>query len=217
MSLGYIPPVERLKVPTRRGNSLGPLASGFISRKGVIERIGHESRRRGIILDLDDTLYPRERFVGSLHDDVSDVLHALRTAGWRVAVLTNGVPSVQFRKIAVLGLASLVDDIVYAEEHVAGGKPAAAAFTAALRALELDAEHCISVGDDLLRDVRGARALGIRTIRIARPGVIHPNAAVALPGATPPSREEADMVIDSLRQLPEAAGLMFDTVTAHVA
>jgi putative hydrolase of the HAD superfamily len=269
MSLGYIPPVSRLRVPARRGNPWG-VASGF-SRKGVDERSGYVPNRRGIILDLDDTLYPRERFVMSgfaavahhvsalhgvsaeaaysilnrahrsglvghefqvlcdrmhlsrelvpalvdvfrrhmpslwLNHDVTGALHALHKAGWRVAVLTNGLPSVQFRKIAALGLASHVDEIVYAEEHVAGGKPAAAAFMAALRALELDAEQCICLGDDLVRDVRGARALGIRTIRIARPGV------------APPSGDEADMVIDSLRQLPDAASLMFDAVTANVA
>ena len=273
MSLGYIPPVPRLRLPARRGNTWSPVASGFSRKIGQLseERTGHEPGRRGIILDLDDTLYPRERFVMSgfaavaqyvsavhgasadaaysiltrahssglggqefqvlcdrlrlsrdvvpvlvdvfrrhmpslwLNHDVSDALHALHKAGWRVVVLTNGLPSVQFRKIAALGLASLVDEIVYAEEHVAGGKPAAAAFAAALRSLELEAAHCVCVGDDLLRDVRGARALGIRTIRIARPGV------------TPAAGDEAEMVIDSLRQLPDAASLMFDTVTANVA
>jgi putative hydrolase of the HAD superfamily len=275
MSLGYIPPVSRLRVPARRENPRGSVASTFpvagFSRKSAHEGTWSDPGRRGVILDLDDTLYPRERFVMSgfaavahymsavhgvsaeaaysilnrahrsglvghefqalcdrlhlsrdlvpalvdvfrrhmpslwLNHDVSAALHALRKAGWRVAILTNGLPSVQFRKIAALGLASLVDDIVYAEEHVAGGKPAAAAFTAALRSLELEAGQCICVGDDVLRDVHGARALGIRTIRVARPGV------------TPAAVEEADMVIDSLRQLPDAARLMFDTVAANVA
>jgi putative hydrolase of the HAD superfamily len=227
--------------------------------------------RRGIILDLDDTLYPREQFVHSgfaavarhvseaygvdadvafdvltrahagddrghelqrlcdrfelshdvtpalldvyrrhfpsiwLDPDVTDVLHQLRAGGWRIGVLTNGLPSVQFRKVAALGLSLLVDEIVYAEEHVAGGKPAAAAFQAVLRSLDLTADHCVCVGDDLVRDVRGARALGMRTIRVARPGVF------ATPG------EEADMVIDSLAQLPDAASVILDMVTADVA
>ena len=273
MSLGYIPPVPRLELPARVGNPWGPVASGLSRkiRRSSDERIGDDTGRRGIILDLDDTLYPRERFVMSgfaavahhvsavhgvsaeaaysiltraqssglvghefqvlcdrlrlsrdlvpalvdvfrrhvpslwLNHDVRHALLALHRAGWRVAILTNGLPSVQFRKIAALGLASLVDEIVYAEEHAAGGKPAAAAFAAALRSLELHAEQCISVGDDLVRDVRGARALGIRTIRVARPGV------------APARGEDADMVIDSLRQLPDVARLMFDTVTANVA
>ena len=291
MSLGYIPPVPRLRLPARRGNPWGDSVASGSSRKSrwtdvaiSAERPGSDRGRRGIILDLDDTLYPRERFVMSgfaavaqhvsvvhavsaeaaysilyrahgsgmvghefqvlcdrlrlsrdlvptlvdvfrrhlpslwLNHDVTDALNALHAAGCRVAILTNGLPSVQFRKIAALGLASLVDEVVYAEEHVAGGKPAAAAFTAALRSLELSAEQCIAVGDDLVRDVHGARALGIRTIRVARPGVIHPNAAAALEApVTPSPAEDADMVIDSLRQLPGAASLMFDTVTANVA
>jgi putative hydrolase of the HAD superfamily len=290
MSLGYIPPVPRLKLPARQGHAwVASAPSSFPpaprlrrdhaaarraeagSRKSADERAGYERGRRGVILDLDDTLYPRERFVMSgfaavarhlsavhgvsseaayrilnrahgsglvghelqvlcdrlqlsrdlvptlvdvfrrhmpslwLNYDVRDALRTLHVAGWRIAILTNGLPSVQFRKIAALGLASLVDEIVYAEEHVAGGKPAAAAFKAALRSLELGAEQCVCVGDDLVRDVLGARALGIRTIRVARPGV------------TATTREEADMVIDSLRQLPDAASLALETVTAHVA
>jgi putative hydrolase of the HAD superfamily len=287
MSLGYIPPVSRLRLPARRGNPWGPVAAGF-SRKisqSNEERAGSERGRRGVILDLDDTLYPRERFVMSglaavahhvsavhgvssetaygilhrahqsglvghefqvlcdrlrlsrdlvptlvdvfrrhlpslwLNHDVKDALHALHVAGWRIAILTNGLPSVQFRKIAALGLAPLVDEIVYAEEHVAGGKPGAAAFKAALRSLELGAEQCVSVGDDLVRDVRGARALGIRTIRVARPGITpapgegHPTAHKPRGG----DPDDADMVIDSLRQLPDAASLALGSVTADVA
>jgi putative hydrolase of the HAD superfamily len=140
-----------------------------------------------------------------LNHGVADALQRLRATGWRLGILTNGLPSVQFRKVAALELTSLVDEVVYAEEHVAGGKPAAAAFKAALRSLELAADQCICVGDDLVRDVRGACALGIRTIRISRPGV--PPA----PGA------DADVVIDSFRQLPDAARLLLDTVTADVA
>jgi len=269
MSLGYVPPVPRLKLPARRGN---PWVLAPWNDSAVVD--GHGSQkggRRGLILDLDETLYPRERFVMSgfaavahhvelahglpadaafsllsrahatqqrgqefqrlcasmglsvdvvpslvdvfrrhipaisLHDDVVDALHQLRGAGWRLGILTNGLPSVQFRKIAALELTALVDEIVYAEEHVAGGKPAAAAFNAVLRSLDLSAGQCVCVGDDLVRDVRGARALGMRTIRIARAGVV------------PSAGEDADMVIDSLRELPSAARLLTDTVTADVA
>jgi putative hydrolase of the HAD superfamily len=269
VALGYIPSVERLRLPSRRSHpwALAPWTDTSVSDGG-----GASRGRRGLILDLDDTLYPREQFVRSgfaavarhvevthgvaadvsfgvltrahadeamvghelealcgrvglardvapalldvfrrhlpsiwLNHDVAETLQTLRTRGWRLGILTNGLPSVQFRKVAALGLTSLVDDIVYAEEHIAGGKPAAAAFRAALASLDLTPEQCVCVGDDLLRDVRGARAIGIRTIRIARPGVI------AAPG------EEADMVIESLAQLPEAAGMVLDLVSADVA
>jgi putative hydrolase of the HAD superfamily len=269
MSIGYIPPVPRLRLPARQGNPWvhAPWADTTSTDTGGARRRG----RRGVLLDLDDTLYPRERFVMSgfaavaghveqvfgvpgqlaygvllrahataqrghelqalcerfglsddlvpglvdvfrrhlpslwLNHDVTEALDALRGSGWRLAILTNGLPSVQFRKVAALGLTSLVDEVVYAEEHAAGGKPAGAAFRAALKALDLTADHCVIVGDDLGRDVRGARAAGIRTIRLARPYV------------APAPGDDADMVIDAIRQLPEAAALLLDTVTADVA
>ena len=141
-----------------------------------------------------------------LNHGVTDALHRLRATGWRLGILTNGLPSVQFRKVAALELTSLVDEVVYAEEHVTGGKPAAAAFKAVLRSLELSADRCICVGDDLVRDVR----------RRARASASAPSACpVPASSATPGA--DADMVIDSFRQLPDAARLLLDTVTADVA
>jgi FMN phosphatase YigB (HAD superfamily) len=195
MSLGYIPPVPRLRLPARRGN---PWIVGRWNDVSTDGHGGHGASRRGLILDLDDTFFP-------LSHDVTDVLHQLRASGWRLAALTRGVPSVQFRRVATLGLTLLVDEIIYAEEHAADGTPAPAAFKAALRSLELGAGQCVCVTDALGRDVRDARAIGIRTIRVARPAV--PSAAA----------DEADMVIDSLRHLPGAASLILDAVTADVA
>jgi putative hydrolase of the HAD superfamily len=268
VSLGYIPAVERLRLPARRRHPwvLAPWADATSDKTAAARPV-----RRGLILDLDDTLYPRERFVrsgfaavarhlaatqgvsadaaygvlarareegsqghelqalcdhlGLPHDDVPalldvyrrhmpsiwlshdaiDALHSLRASGWRLGVLTNGLPSVQFRKVAALGLTSLVDEIIYAEEHVAGGKPAAAAFRAALNALDLTPDHAICVGDNPVNDVAGARAQGIRTIRLATPA------------ATAPQQDDADVVIADITELPAAAALLLGVVTANVA
>jgi FMN phosphatase YigB (HAD superfamily) len=191
MSLGYVPPVPRLKLPARRGN---PWVLAPWNDSAMMDSHGSQKGgRRGLILDLDAI---------SLHEGVVEALQQLRVAGWQLAILTNGLPSVQFRTIAALQLTTLVDEIVYAEEHVSEGKPAAAAFNAVLRSLDLSARQCICVGDDLLR---GARALGMRTIRIARAG-----------GATA-GADDADIVVGSIRELPNAALLLSDTVTADVA
>jgi putative hydrolase of the HAD superfamily len=296
---GYVPPVERRPRGPRAGRTL-PLSGAAIGRlarradRRSVSSVpaGARRSRRGLIIDLDDTLYPRERFVRSglaavaqhvnqhygiaiedafavmtralahghagaemqalcarfdlpvaaigtlidvfrahtptlfLADEAAQTLRELRSQGWALAILTNGLPSVQFRKVAGLGLSPLVDEVVYAEEHAPGGKPSAAPFRAALRALDLDAGDCVCVGDDPARDVRGARALGIATIRLARPAT---SAQVRLqPDSTSANVEsglsrierptdEADVVIDSLRQLPEAAALLLRTVTADVA
>lgn len=267
---GYVPPVPRARTPMVWAHA-GVLAPAWreLVASGTSGRVRRE--RRGLILDLDDTLYPRQRFVRSglaavahhvsvahgipadlayatmmraaaasgngfelqalctrfnlsrdivpqlvqvirthtpalfLGDETAAALRRLRGEGWGLAVVTNGLPSVQFRKVAALGLAALVDEVIYAEEHALGGKPSPAPFRAALHSLELSASQCVVVGDDAARDMRGAKALGMPTIRMARLGM-------AVDAA-----DEADVVIDSLRQLPDAASLLVSMVTANVA
>jgi putative hydrolase of the HAD superfamily len=197
---------------SRRSASPGELAYGVLVRAHASHDRGHEFQRLCHRFDLAPDLAPGlvdvfRRHVPTLwlNHDVRQALQTLRVAGWRLAILTNGLPSVQFRKVAALGLTSLVDEVIYAEEHAAGGKPSIAAFRAALHALDLTADHCVCVGDDPSRDMRGARAAGMRTVRVARPGM------------TPAPGEDADMVIDAIGQLPDVAALLLDRVTADVA
>jgi putative hydrolase of the HAD superfamily len=90
---------------------------------------------------------------------------------WRLGVLTNGVPSIQRRKVAALGLAELVDSIVFASECGDGtGKPDRTAFVAVLDHLGTSAERSVFVGDDLEADMAGARGAGMRTIYVAPHG-----------------------------------------------
>lgn len=167
----------------------------------LLERFGIHADTLPVLLDV----YRRHMPVLWFYHDVAAALDRLRAAGWRIAVLTNGLPSVQFRKVAALGLAAHVDDVVYAEEHAAGGKPGAAAFRAALESLDVRPDQCVCVGDDAARDIRGARALGLRTIRVARHGQ---------EAAAP---DEADAVVETLEHLPELAAMLLDVVTADVA
>jgi putative hydrolase of the HAD superfamily len=229
---------------------------------------GRDRARRGLIFDLDETLYPRETFVRSglaavarhvevshgipadaayqlmlraraqgqegeelqalagrydlatrltgelvdvfrrhrpslwLSHGVSATLQRLRREGWHLAVLTNGLPSVQKGKVAALQLERMVDHVVYAEDVVPGGKPSAAAFQAALDRLRVTPPQCVCVGDDPVCDIAGARAVGIRTIRLARPAV------------RPSADAEADLVIGSLRDVPSAAASLLSEVTS---
>lgn len=236
------------------------------------ECIGTTARgRRGVILDLDDTLYPREHFVQSglmavarhledqrgiaamdafatmsaarcngdrgfelqavcsryrlspdlvsellsvfrahppvlrLPQETAMVLARLRTGGWGLVILTNGLPAVQRAKVQSLGLGRLVDHVVYAEEHDPGGKPAAAVFREALRCLAVPAFDSICVGDDLLCDIAGARAVGIRTVRLI------------IPGASVESAADADVTIESLSALPEVAASLWERVRTDAA
>jgi putative hydrolase of the HAD superfamily len=101
-----------------------------------------------------------------LPEESRGVLTTMRER-WRVGVLTNGLPAVQARKIEALGLGPLLDTIVFAEEFD-GGKPNPAGFLEVLRRLGCEADDSVYAGDDLVKDIDGARRVGFRTVLIAR-------------------------------------------------
>jgi len=133
----------------------------------------------------------------------SEALSALRTAGWRTALLTNGDPTVQAGKVRALGLEALVDHMAYASEHAPGGKPAREPFLEVLRRLQMAPDCTVMVGDDPVNDVDGARGVGIRTILLARAGRPH--------------HEGADAVVHLLSDVPRAAAALVGQGMAHAA
>lgn len=126
---------------------------------------------------LPDSLIPELVNVIRRHEPVltlgsiaSAVLAQLRTEGWRIGILTNGLPATQRAKVHALGLAARVDSVLYAEEHAPGGKPSRVAFEAAIAAVGVPASRAVFVGDDLMCDIQGARAAGLSTIRVVDAG-----------------------------------------------
>jgi putative hydrolase of the HAD superfamily len=217
---------------------------------------------RAVIFDLDDTLYPRRRFVLSgfaavarhldrqywsgapavyrvlveahrrgdtgrelqvclAHFDLPEALlpglvaimrthrpalrlpgrsraalRALR-AGWRIGIVTNGLPATQANKIRALGLLPFVDDVVYATEHgTKQGKPDVTPFLTALSHLAVEPHQSVFVGDDEVCDVGGARAAGLRTVRVHPRSTRHSAASGA--DVTVHSVAEVPGVIDTL-------------------
>lgn len=124
-------------------------------------------------------------------------LAALRTH-WAVGVVTNGPPDQQARKVDALGLASLVNAVVYADATGAP-KPAVEPFLVAARQLGAAPDRVVVVGDDPRTDVAGARAAGMYAVRVLRPG--HPAGESA--GA-------AHGVVQSLEEVPSMAGALID-------
>ena len=259
-----------------------PAAIGFSSRSPLgcclhdwnvtpREAVGPRGPGRGLILDLDDTLYPREQYVQSglmavarhvhetrgisamdafavmaearrhgqagrelqalcaafripeetieslveafrshrpllrLPKETVRTLVALRASGWRMVVLTNGLPRVQRAKVLSLGLWAFVDDVIYAEEHARGGKPAAAAFRTALSRLALPARSCVCVGDDPTCDIAGATAMGVATVLVGRGSDVGRRLS------------PADICISSLADLPAALAQLASRVNSDAA
>ena len=90
-------------------------------------------------------------------------VRALRGAGIRVGVLTNGPSDFQRRKLEVSGLGPELDAIAISEE-LGAAKPEREAFERALALLETRAEETAMVGDSLANDVAGGLAAGLATV-----------------------------------------------------
>lgn len=165
--------------------------------------VAHAGRPDDVVPDLLETI---RRHVPALHlPEVSRfVLRRMRTS-WRIAIVTNGQPAVQARKVRALGLEPMVDAVIYAAEHGSGiGKPEAAPFLAACRALGVPPTVAVFVGDDAVRDIDGAHAVGLRTIWLpATPTAAAPGVA----GAT----------ASSLAEVPTLAARLDTPWRAHVA
>ncbi|HLZ64703.1 MAG TPA: HAD family hydrolase [Aliidongia sp.] len=104
----------------------------------------------------------------TLYPGVADVLDRL-SARVDIALVTDGLGSMQRRKVEALGVDRWVRTIVYCWELNAP-KPAAEGYLEALRRLGIDArqapERCIVIGDNPAHDMAAADALGIRSIRV---------------------------------------------------
>ena len=127
----------------------------------------------------------------------ASALAQLRRHGWRIGILTIGLPAIQRAKIDALDLAPRVDAVVYADELVEGGKPHAAVFARVLADLGVPPEAAVMVGDHPVNDVAGGRQAGMRTGRIEGPGF-----------PAPPPDEEADAVVADVGKVPAIAACL---------
>jgi putative hydrolase of the HAD superfamily len=142
----------------------------------------------------------------ALHAPVRAMLQQLRREGWRLGVVTNGNPDVQRGKVHALGLGSLVDCVIYADEEAPGGKPDPRVFRKALATLDAAACEAVLAGDDLKCDAQGGRSAGLRTIRVTAhlpAGVTHVVAGDISPDAT----------VNSVLDVPPAASLLLEGVS----
>ena len=126
--------------------------------------------------DLPDDSAVDEEFTGYLaaytrawrsHPDALPTLARARHAGLAVAVLTNGDQAQQEAKLRATGLLDHCGR-VFASSALGAAKPAAAAYDAVSRALDLLPDELLMVGDNLTNDVDGARSAGWRAVHLDR-------------------------------------------------
>ncbi|HTJ66349.1 MAG TPA: HAD family hydrolase [Actinospica sp.] len=127
--------------------------------------------------------------------EVTAGLTRLRDAGWLLAIVTNGLTTVQQGKIERVGLREYVDAVIDSEA-AASRKPDRRIFELAAGKLgvELGPDGWM-VGDRIDLDIAGGVAVGLRTIWLPQGGVV-PQPGDPRPDFTAASIDEAIAIIE---------------------
>lgn len=100
------------------------------------------------------------------YDDVIPTLEALRTRGYRCAIVSNHVPELD-TLVSALNLAPYFDK-VYTSALIGFEKPNRRIYEHVLANLSVSAKECIMVGDSYEADVAGALRCGIRAVLVRK-------------------------------------------------
>ena len=130
--------------------------------------------------------------------EVPELLAALRR-GSRLGLVSDGPLAVQRAKLAAVGLEQFFDAVVFSDAWGREAwKPSLLPFTTVLERLGTPAAASVYVADNPVKDFLGARRVGMRTVRVRRPGGEYAHLG-------PPAGEHAPhATIESLRDLEGA-------------
>jgi len=185
---------------TRFARALHPVGQDDYVRVAIeLDREGYGPRRGlftgtvaqfGLPAALAETLRSdfRAAFPGAcvLFPDALPTLAALRAAGFKLGLITNGSVRMQSRKLECLSLPVRFDTVLISDAEGVS-KPDPEIFRRALERLGVDAAHACYVGNHPDVDVAGARATGLKAVWRRDPFL------------SPPA--EADGVIEELGDL----------------
>ena len=126
--------------------------------RGLVEHFGLAAEPAELLAAYQD------RMVELLkpYDGVPDGLEALRDAGWRTGIVTNGFGSFQNAKIDAVGLRAYVD-VVCVSDVEGSWKPESKIFQLASERAGAPLEGGWMVGDSLVSDIAGGNGAGMHT------------------------------------------------------
>lgn len=146
------------------------------------------ARAEEVVAHANEMLFGPESTVFTLYDDTLECLQSLRTAGVRMAVVSNWDNSLH-RTLRMFGLTEYFEHVVASlEEGVE--KPEPRIFHIALERAGVAPGDALHVGDNPVDDWQGARNVGMRALLIDREAT-----------------ERSDVRITSLCQLVEVLGI----------
>ncbi len=133
---------------------------------------GHGLRLDGRVAAM-VRVYRRHRPQITLEPEVRELLIRIGR-DHRLGLITDGYLEVQQRKVAALGIEDCFQAIVYSDAIGRDAwKPSTRPFEAVLQRLSVAADQTVYIGDNPGKDFRGARQVGMHTIRVRRPGGVY--------------------------------------------
>jgi putative hydrolase of the HAD superfamily len=122
----------------------------------------------------------------SMFADAAALLEVLESHGVRRGVITEGYRAVQESKLRALGLAEAFEVVVIGGEEVRQRwKPSRAPFEEWLSRMKVNAQESCYIGDNPAKDFRGAREVGMHTMRVRRAEGLHAQEEPPTPGDEP--------------------------------
>ena len=194
--------IDETRVWTTWADILGITPFTFMAAMGAVLARGGQFREVFSFVGRDDWEESRPQFAaayggfqeGDLYPDAKPAIDALRSAGYRVAVVANQ-PAERNAELRFLGVRA---EVMAMSDELGVHKPAPEFFSEALRLMgSPDPASVAYVGDRLDNDVFPAAAAGMRPVWIRR----GPWAAIT--SDTPP---DGTLVVGSLSELIERIG-----------
>ena len=110
-----------------------------------------------------DTASARREACIELAPAAGETLTALRHAGFRLGLITNGDSKGQRHKINTFGLAPFFE-VIQIEGEVGIGKPEDGVYEMTLEKLRVEPRDACMVGDDLVWDIQAAQKAGLQAV-----------------------------------------------------
>lgn len=110
-----------------------------------------------------------KRIRNTNHHLFSDTINCLKKlkCNYKLGLLTNGAPDIQWKKINGGQLKPYFESIVISGEY-GYGKPDIRIYQEMLKQLQCQAKYAIMIGDSLRTDIAGAKKCGINTVWLNR-------------------------------------------------
>lgn len=143
----------------------------YRDRKYLFDRVLKQLRlyRVDYVQELVE-IYRTHKPAITLYPDAAEVLPFL-TRRFRLGMITDGYPFTQKQKVKALGIEEYFSKIIYTGEKPGYSKPSSKPFVDMLASFSLLPSEAVYVGDNLEKDFKGPREIGMRSIRVLREGI----------------------------------------------